>query len=125
MDMRTANIDKDTDLVKQHLVDLQEARKLALEEVSDPNHPRIEDIDQRIAKQQQQLLQLMTMKHDKEVLEQKGKVLTSALKWLMNLKVMKKAAFWQCILTVLTYIIFALNTVITGFGLANLAKPGP
>ena len=125
MQLKTANIDEDIVLAKEHLENLKEAQKTALEEVSDEDNPRTEDINQRITKQQQQLLQLMTMQHDKDVLEQKGKVLTTTLKRSMSQKVMKKAAFWQCVLTVLTYIIFALNTIITGFGLANLAQPEP
>ena len=52
-----------------------------------------------------------------------GVMLRKLLTNMMEDKVIKRAAFLQCILTILTYIIFALNTVITGFGLTNVAFP--
>ena len=52
----------------------------------------------------------------------RGIMLQHLLMYMVEDKVMKRAAFFQCILTVMTYIIFALNTAITGFGLCNVAS---
>ena len=62
------------------------------------------------------------LQYDAHMLKEKGMVIGAQIKDTMLHKVMKKTTFWQCILTILTYIIFALNAFITGFGLANLGN---
>ena len=124
MQQQTSEIAIASDLIsaQNKLATLQAKREALSKSPSNVDDSKIDDVDGKILQAENEQGELMSQEKIYQDFKARGTVLQKLLKYEMEDKVMKKAAFWQCILTILTYIIFALNTVITGFGLANVAN---
>ena len=104
------------------LADLNSQKETLLEETTNEDDPEIVQLDKQITQERKTQERLMTDKIMAQEFQDRGSMLWRLRMYMMEDKVMKRAAFLQCVLTVLTYIVFALNTVITGFGLTTSAN---
>ena len=107
---------------ESRLATLEAQRQAVLRCTPDVNNAELDEVDNQISVAENEQEQFRSQKLCYQEFKARGVMYQKYLTNLMEDKVMKKAAFWQCILTILTYIIFALNTVITGFGLTNVAS---
>ena len=105
---------------ESRLAMLQAQRQALLGKTSDVHNANLDEVNNQIRHAENEQEQLMSEELHYQAFKDRGVMYQKYLTNMMEDKVMKKAAFWQCILTILTYVIFGLNTVITGFGLANV-----
>ena len=104
------------------LADLNSQKETLLDQTTNENDPDIAELDRQISEERKTQERLIADKTMAQEFQDRGSMLWRLRMYMMEDKVMKRAAFLQCVLTVLTYIIFALNTVITGFGLSTSAN---
>ena len=59
---------------------------------------------------------------NRDMLNLQGEILTSYVQEIRKNKILRRATFWQNVMSVVVFFVFVLNALFTGFGLITLGS---